>query len=201
MDTIGMGRLLVDGISVGQPRRETGTRHFSLYLDGQTAVPHATHPQRMLRTEVVEQEFDHDGEYQREKTDNSDIRKETDTDDTITPATPTSLYSEEAKAMVLAIILRKFREPHLLKTEVLADVDNGMTAQASRFIAEVGYYNLINMFRLRYATLYKQQHPQAKQVEVAEQSGYISDQALSRAKKNVTSIDMDMVKNVKIETE
>ena len=60
---------------------------------------------------------------------------------------------------------------------------------------------LINMFRLRYATLYKQQHPQAKQVEVAEQSGYISDQALSRAKKNVTSIDMDMVKNVTIETE
>ena len=155
----------------------------------------------MLRTEVVEQEFDHNGECRREKTDNSDIRKETDTDDTITTTTPTSLYSEEAKAMVLAIILRKFREPHLLKTEVLADVDNGMTAQASRFIAEVGYYNLINMFRLRYATLYKQQHPQAKQVEVAEQSGYISDQALSRAKKNVTSIDMDMVKNVTIETE
>ena len=162
---------------------------------------HTLHPQRMPRTEVVEQEFDHNGGIPERKTDNSDIRKETDTDDTITPATPTSLYSEEAKAMVLAIILRKFREPHLLKTEVLADVDNGMTAQASRFIAEVGYYNLINMFRLRYATLYKQQHPQAKQVEVAEQSGYISDQALSRAKKNVTSIDMDMVKNVTIETE
>jgi len=185
----------------------SGSRDVKLALDIFLSIwmvrllCHTLHPQRMLRTEVVEQEFDHDGEYQREKTDNSDIRKETDTDDTITPATPTSLYSEEAKAMVLAIILRKFREPHLLKTEVLADVDNGMTAQASRFIAEVGYYNLINMFRLRYATLYKQQHPQAKQVEVAEQSGYISDQALSRAKKNVTSIDMDMVKNVTIETE
>lgn len=200
MDTIGMGRLLVDGISVGQPRRETGTRHFSLYLDGQTAVPHAAPPTHATHRSGGARIRPQRGIPER-KTDNSDIRKETDTDDTSTPATPTSLYSEEAKAMVLAIILRKFREPHLLKTEVLADVDNGMTAQASRFIAEVGYYNLINMFRLRYATLYKQQHPQAKQVEVAEQSGYISDQALSRAKKNVTSIDMDMVKNVTIETE
>ena len=138
----------------------SGSRDVKLALDIFLSIwmvrllCHTLHPQRMLRTEVVEQEFDHNGEYQREKTDNSDIRKETDTDDTI-----------------------------------------------SRFIAEVGYYNLINMFRLRYATLYKQQHPQAKQVEVAEQSGYISDQALSRAKKNVTSIDMDMVKNVTIETE
>ena len=177
----------------------SGSRDVKLALDIFLSIwmvrllCHTLHPQRMLRTEVVEQEFDHNGECRREKpTTPTSARKQTP---------PTSLYSEEAKAMVLAIILRKFREPHLLKTEVLADVDNGMTAQASRFIAEVGYYNLINMFRLRYATLYKQQHPQAKQVEVAEQSGYISDQALSRAKKNVTSIDMDMVKHVTIETE
>ena len=96
----------------------------------------------------------------------------------------------------MAVVLRRFREPHLLKTEVLADIDRGMAASASRFISSVGYYRLVNMFRLRHAVLYAEAHPGAKQAEVAAASGFLSDQALSRAKKNVADIDPALVRDV-----
>ncbi len=83
-----------------------------------------------------------------------------------------------------------------MKTEVLADIDKGKTVQASRFIASVGYYNLINMFRLRYAQLYQEANPRAKQAEIAEASGFISDSAFSKAKKNVKNIDLNFVAEV-----
>lgn len=105
---------------------------------------------------------------------------------------------DEVKRLVLAVILRRYRESHLLKTEVLSEIDKGMVAAASRFIASVGYYNLINMFRLRYAQLYLEAHPGAKLAEVAEASGYISDSALSKARKNVSEIDLDLVGDVSL---
>ena len=116
---------------------------------------------------------------------------------TIADSTPAA-YSDEVRDQVIAIILRRYREPHLLKTEVLADVDRGLTAPASRFIASIGYYTLINMFRLRHAELYAAAHPGAKQAEVAAASGYLSDQALSRARRNVTDIDPTFVAGVKL---
>lgn len=105
---------------------------------------------------------------------------------------------DEVKRLVLAVILRRYRESHLLKTEVLSEIDKGMVAAASRFIASVGYYNLINMFRLRYAQLYLEAHPGAKLAEVAEASGYISDSALIKARKNVSEIDLDLVGDVSL---
>lgn len=107
-------------------------------------------------------------------------------------------FGDEVKRLVLAVILRRYRESHLLKTEVLSEIDKGMVASASRFIASVGYYNLINMFRLRYAQLYLEANPGAKLAEVAEVSGYISDSALSKARKNVSEIDLDLVGEVRL---
>ena len=158
------------------------------------------HPQRMLRSKEVEQKIEEAEKAElllAEQTVKQQQEPQPDTD--IDPSTPQ--YSNEVKDMVLSIILHKFREPHLLKTEVLAEVTNGMTASASRFIASVGYYNLINMFRLRYAILYGEAHPQAKQLEVATAAGYLSDQALCRAKKNVKSIIPDYVKDVRLTDE
>ena len=54
------------------------------------------------------------------------------------------------------------------------------------------------MFRLRHAELYAAAHPGAKQAEVAAASGYLSDQALSRARRNVTDIDPTFVAGVKL---
>ena len=66
------------------------------------------------------------------------------------------IFDEEAKRQVLDIILRRFKEQHLQKKDILAEVDKGRMAPASRFIASVGYYNLINMFRLEYARQYSE---------------------------------------------
>lgn len=155
------------------------------------------HPQRMSRPKEVEQKIDEAEKAELQFAEET-VKQQQEPQPTHDKELDTPQYSDEIKDMVLRIILQKFREPHLLKTEVLAEVTNGMTAPASRFIASVGYYNLINMFRLRYAILYGEAHPQAKQLEVATAAGYLSDQALCRAKKNVKSIIPDYVKDVRL---
>lgn len=97
---------------------------------------------------------------------------------------------EEARRQVLAVVLRRYREPHLQKKDVLAEVDRGKMAPASRYISSVGYYNLINMFRLEYARQYSIAHPQEKQAAVAEASGFSSGPSYSKAKKSTKDIDL-----------
>ena len=106
------------------------------------------------------------------------------------------IFDEEAKRQVLDIILRRFKEQHLQKKDILAEVDKGRMAPASRFIAYVGYYNLINMFRLEYARQYSEANPITKQSAVAEASGFASASSFSNAKKRVPYIDPLLVKNV-----
>ena len=109
---------------------------------------------------------------------------------------PVKTEDAEVVHAVLAVILRKYKEQHLLKSEVLAEIDKGMIAPANRFIAQVGYYNLINMFRLRHAQLYIEAHPEAKLAEVALESGFLSGSAFSKAKKSVKHIHPEYVANV-----
>lgn len=105
-------------------------------------------------------------------------------------------YSEAAKRAVLNVILTRYREKHLLKTEVLADLDRGQRAGASRFMAEVGYYRLVNMFRLEHASLYLSAHPGATLVEVADEAGFSSDSAYCKARRAVPPIDPSFVTGV-----
>lgn len=107
-----------------------------------------------------------------------------------------NIYDEDAKRQVLDIILRRFKEQHLQKKDILAEVDRGKMAPASRFIASVGYYNLINMFRLEYARQYSEANPLEKQAAVAEASGFASGSSFSKAKKSVKSIDPEIVSGV-----
>lgn len=111
-------------------------------------------------------------------------------------AKPRARYSQEAKDAVLQIILQNYRDKHLLKTQILSGVDKGLRSGASRFIAEVGYYRLVNMFRLEYARLYANANPASTQVEVAYESGFISDSAYCKAKRNIQNINTDFVKGV-----
>lgn len=111
-------------------------------------------------------------------------------------AKPRARYSQEAKDAVLQVILQNYRDKHLLKTQILSGVDKGLRSGASRFIAEVGYYRLVNMFRLEYARLYANANPASTQVEVAYESGFISDSAYCKAKRNIQDINTDFVKGV-----
>lgn len=114
------------------------------------------------------------------------------------PSTAADTDNDEVVQAVLAVILRKYKEQHLLKSDVLAEIDKGMMAPASRFMARVGYYNLINMFRLRHAQLYIEAHPSTKLSEVALQSGFLSASAFSKAKKNIKHIYPEYVAGVKL---
>ena len=109
------------------------------------------------------------------------------------PATP---YSDEVKRAVIEVILAKYKEKHLKKSDVIAEISQGMIAPASRFIAAIGYYRLINMFRLEYARQYIDAHPEAKQAEIADAAGFVSNTAYCKAKKNVQNIDADIVSEV-----
>lgn len=108
-------------------------------------------------------------------------------------ATP---YSDDVKRAVIEVILAKYKEKHLKKSDVIAEINQGMIAPASRFIAAIGYYRLINMFRLEYARQYIDAHPEAKQAEIADAAGFVSNTAYCKAKKNVQNIDAYIVSEV-----
>ena len=52
--------------------------------------------------------------------------------------------------------------------------------------------------QVEYARLYKEAHPNAKQEEIAQESGFASRTAYYKAKKNVGGIDPDLTKMVKL---
>ena len=108
------------------------------------------------------------------------------------------LITSAAMIYMLSIILRRYREPHLQKSEVLSEIPKGKVNAASKYITQLGYYNLVNMFRLQHAALYKEAHPAAKQEEIAEESGFSSRTAYYKARKSVAAIDDKIVKCVKL---
>lgn len=151
------------------------------------------HPQRVLQVESGRDSVEHeDGEVFCMEDAVEAISEEERHDVQECP------FDEEARRQVLEIILRRYKEQHLQKKDVLSEVDKGKIAPASRFIASVGYYNLINMFRLEYARQYAQANPSAKQATVAEASGFASGPSFSKAKKSVKSIDPEIVAGVRL---
>ena len=106
-------------------------------------------------------------------------------------------FDPEAKEQVLEIILQRFREPHLQKRDVLAQISKGKVTLASQYISAVGYYNLINMFRLEYARQYSEAYPMVKQSIVAKEAGFASGPSFSKAKKSIRSIDPEIAAKIK----
>ena len=106
-------------------------------------------------------------------------------------------FDPEAKEQVLEIILQRFREPHLQKRDVLAQISKGKVTLASQYISAVGYYNLINMFRLEYARQYSEAYPMVKQSIVAKEAGFASGPSFSKAKKSIRSIDPEIAAKVR----
>lgn len=103
-----------------------------------------------------------------------------------------------ARALVLEVMCKKYKNPHLQKAEVLEAIPKGMKREANAFILQIGYYNLVNMFRLRHAKLYVAAKPSATQDDIAEASGFTSRFAFYRARKSVKDIDPDLVSEVKL---
>lgn len=155
------------------------------------------HPQRLLRPKHIEEQLDQIGSRETKLMEEAIIaaKEEEQADETKDASEP---VSNEARRQVLEIILQKYREPHLQKSDILALIDSGKKSEANRFIIRIGYYNLINMFRLEHARLYGLAHPEAKQSEIAEASGFASGSSFSKAKRSVPQVDPEIVSGLKL---
>lgn len=148
------------------------------------------HPRRVAQPSAVLEEYD------RIESEEESVMNESLDESLIVEEPDELLYDEQTKHQVLDIILHRFKEKHLQKKDILAEIDKGRIAPASRFIASVGYYNLINMFRLEYTRQYIAANPHVKLSAVAEASGFASGSSFSKAKKSVQIIDKNIVAGV-----
>lgn len=153
------------------------------------------HPQRLLRPKYIEEQLDRIGCRKVKFMEEAIIAAK---EEEVKEAEASEPESNEARRQVLEIILQKYREPHLQKSDILALIDSGKKSGANRFIIQVGYYNLINMFRLEHARLYGLAHPEAKQSEIAEAAGFASGSSFSKAKRSVPQVDPEIVSGVRL---
>ena len=93
---------------------------------------------------------------------------------------------EEIHRELVKIIARMYHDSGLLKADVINEVDYGKKTLAKEYIAEVGFYNFVNAFRLEHARLYREAHPQATLDHIAEESGFRDRFALNYAKNKIT---------------
>lgn len=153
------------------------------------------HPQRALRPESAKKEIELlRNEEEQFLSEQIDEFEEEDEDD----LSYSTLIDEDAKKRVLEIIGRRFKEPHLQKKEVLAEIERGKVHQANLYIRSKGYYNLISMFRLEYARQYSLANPNLKQSAIAQAAGFTSGSSFSKAKKSIDHIDPEVVETVHI---
>ncbi len=136
------------------------------------------HPQRVLRPSAIDDEME-----------KLEDRKQREIQEIDTSENESSDIPPEDDGTPMDVI----------KDEVLLDLGSGKMNKASKFISSIGYYNLVNMFRLEYARLYKEAHPHAKQEEIAIESGFVSRTAYYKVKKSVGEIDHALTQGVKLE--
>lgn len=99
----------------------------------------------------------------------------------------TTEEKEEIRQELAEIIKTSYKNSNLLKSDVIAEVNYGKKTLAKNYLAEVGFFNFVNAFRLEHARLYKEQNPQATADDVAARAGFRDRFALNYAKKKVSA--------------
>ena len=82
---------------------------------------------------------------------------------------------------------------------MLSEVSKGKIAAANRYITSVGYYNLINSFRMEYARRYSEANPMIKLSIVALEAGFASGSSYSKAKKSIRDIDPEIASRIQLD--
>ena len=101
---------------------------------------------------------------------------------------------KQAKEEVLAIVSHRYLEPSLKRIEVIRDVQNSTQAVAGSFITEVGFYKLVNAFRIRhYEQLMQSGSANLSQEIVAERCGFKNRWALANARKRLEDFDYSLI--------
>lgn len=101
---------------------------------------------------------------------------------------------EVAKDEVLSIVSRRYLEPGLKRVEVVRDVRKSTQALAGAFITQVGFYRLVNAFRIQhYERLMRSSSSIVNQDVAAERCGFKNRWALSNARKRMENFDYTLI--------
>lgn len=181
----------------------TGSREFKIFTDLLFAgwmivfLCVILHPQRTWNNSKVERLMT---QIEREEADAAEEIEEVCAD-TVTDAGAGDTADSEnitftqnetlIRDEILAIVRQKYREPNLKRTDIIEAVQYGRRRQAGAVISKIGFYRMVNAFRLEHARLYKLKKPSATQDEIAEVSGFKDRWAFSNARKKVDKVDFD----------
>lgn len=102
---------------------------------------------------------------------------------------------ESVKNEVLTIVSRRYLEPSLKRIEVIRDVSAMNHTLAGTFITQVGFYRLVNAFRVRhYERLMESDSTSNLGQEIAaEMCGFKNRWGLSNARKRLKDFDYELI--------
>lgn len=102
---------------------------------------------------------------------------------------------ESVKDEVLTIVSKRYLEPSLKRIEVVRDVSSMNHTLAGTFITQVGFYRLVNAFRIRHYERLMASDSSANigQEAAAELCGFKNRWGLTNAKKRLKDFDYDLI--------
>lgn len=102
---------------------------------------------------------------------------------------------ESVKDEVLTIVSKRYLEPSLKRIEVVRDVSAMNHTLAGTFITQVGFYRLVNAFRIRHYERLMESDTTANlgQEAAAEMCGFKNRWALSNARKRLKDFDYELI--------
>lgn len=102
---------------------------------------------------------------------------------------------ESVKDEVLTIVSRRYLEPSLKRIEVVRDVSSMNHTLAGTFIMQVGFYRLVNAFRIRHYERLMASDSSANigQEAAAELCGFKNRWGLTNARKRLKDFDYDLI--------
>lgn len=102
---------------------------------------------------------------------------------------------ESVKNEVLTIVSHRYLEPSLKRIEVIRDVSAMNHTLAGTFITQVGFYRLVNAFRVRHYERLMESHSTSNlgQEIVAEMCGFKNRWGLANARKRLKDFDYELI--------
>lgn len=102
---------------------------------------------------------------------------------------------EAVKDEVLTIVSKRYLEPSLKRIEVVRDVSAMNHTLAGTFITQVGFYRLVNAFRIRHYERLMESDTTANlgQEAAAEMCGFKNRWGLSNARKRLKDFDYELI--------
>lgn len=104
---------------------------------------------------------------------------------------------ESVKREVLTIVGKRYLEPHLKRLDVIRDVSMMRHTLAGNFITQIGFYKLVNAFRIRHYEKLVDGGAASKlnQDAIAELCGFKNRWGLSNAKKRLADFDYSLIED------